>query len=74
MNKWLTSTNAKEIGTLYLIFSIFAGISPKIVIMPAINLVICGKNDFINKVPIKILPYVFLVLPTLAAQIYKVNK
>ena len=26
MSKWLSSTNAKEIGTLYLVFAVFAGI------------------------------------------------
>ena len=25
MGKWLSSTNAKEIGTLYLVFSVFSG-------------------------------------------------
>lgn len=26
MSSWLTSTNAKEIGTLYLIFAVFSGL------------------------------------------------
>ena len=37
MSSWLSSTNAKEIGTLYLIFAVFAGIK----IMLALYLSIC---------------------------------
>jgi heme/copper-type cytochrome/quinol oxidase subunit 1 len=44
MSSWLSSTNAKEIGTLYLIFAVFAGMFSKIFIMPAINLAICWEN------------------------------
>lgn len=55
MSSWLSSTNAKEIGTLYLIFAVFAGMIPKIFIMPAINLAICRENFLKNRIPINTL-------------------
>ena len=43
MSKWLSSTNAKEIGTLYFVFAVFAGIR-KITIMLALYLAICWET------------------------------
>lgn len=42
--RWLYSTNAKDIGMLYLYFAIFSGIT----IMPLKNLVIYWNNRYIN--------------------------
>ena len=50
MSRWLSSTNAKEIGTLYLVFAVFAGIQ-KITIMLALYLAVCWET--LHKLNIK---------------------
>lgn len=50
MSKWLSSTNAKEIGTLYLVFSVFAGMIFFILILPAIKIYLskCWNSVLVN--------------------------
>ena len=43
--RWLYSTNAKDIGMLYIYFAVFSGI----LIMPLQNLAICWKIFFLFK-------------------------
>jgi len=53
--RWLYSTNAKDIGMLYIYFAIFSGKT----IMPLKNLAIYWNNWYINKVVITIKTIIF---------------
>ena len=45
---WFNSTNAKEVGTIYLIFAVFAGM----MIMLALYFVICWDNQLLSIIPV----------------------
>ena len=51
MSKWLSSTNAKEIGTLYLVFAVFAGMIFRQSCLH--NILLYAGNIFLtNRIPI----------------------